>query len=520
MTDHNNNTPADGRDTGLPTDLERQKIFFWLKKLSSVTAWRRVLEYYEAWAAATQNSLHVAQQNGWNDETSLPQSEYERVTEGLEHCKKAVARLGKGERQVFKFNPDIDFAMARHILSHWSQMLQGIEWDENGIRNNTPGWLEVRSALTKLAQVWGECGPPILEPHRPQAVQLIIYDASLQAELGGMPFPDELGPVPDPADSIFVRSGDYLPCTGIWEPVDMPRRSMLGLLMRKPKPQPPFRIAGTMNYLHDGSRAPQLTVKTAQGYMDQDTTWRLLWRDDRYIDGTVPEEEADYRFSRPHQFQSRPTIINPQEALLLERYTSVQYFERLRDIWGEMVAQVEQSLRRFMQRTPPDYRKRALPEQPDIVWGGRVLPNFRDTYQGLCDGYIQLVKGDLSGLGYAHGPMNDFKGQNDYSLTWMEQEDAEKYWALLIEATNYASNICATIEGYWKPFLLGEEYDERLRGPRVAPAIWPEYRLNPTITVVTGAQPPRAGIYLPDLNDSCLQFLVELVERATDELKH
>jgi hypothetical protein len=238
---------------------------------------------------------------------------------------------------------------------------------------------------------------------------------------------------------------------------------MLDLLRRRPKPQPPFQIAGTMNYLHEGARAPQRTVKTAQGYKDQDTTWRLLWRDDRYIDGTVPGEETHYRFTRPHPFQSRPTTINPQEALLLEQYTSVPYFEKLRDIWGQMVAQVEQSLRRFMQSPPADYRKRTLPEQPDIVWGGLVLPNFRDTYRGLCEGCIQL----------------------------------------------------------------GEQYDERVRGPRVAPAIWPEYRLNPTITVVTGAKPPRAGIYLPDLHDSCLQFLVDdmpapeaLVFRGKRDLAH
>lgn len=29
------------------------------------------------------------------------------------------------------------------------------------------------------------------------------------------------------------------------------------------------------------------------------TTWRLLWKDDRYLDGTIPEEEAGYVFNKP-----------------------------------------------------------------------------------------------------------------------------------------------------------------------------------------------------------------------------
>lgn len=467
-------------------DHERRQIFYWLKKLSSLTAWRRILEHYEAWAKATHDSLCLAQKNGWDDETSLPQAEYALIMECLTHCRAGVARLSKGDKQVFKFNPHSEFVLAMRMLSHWSQMLQRIEWGENGIKKNTPLWPQFRETLTELAQVWGECGPLILEPRNPQAAQLLINDASLQAELATLPFPGELPPVPDPADSIFVRTGSYIPCTGIWEPVDIPKRSMLDVFMHLPKAQPPFPIVGAMNYLHGGASAPQLTVETASEHVDQDATWRLLWRDDRYIDGTLPAEEAEYRFTRPYKIQSRPTVINPQEALLLEKYTSVEYFEALRDIWAKMIGQVEQSL---------------LRDGADPVWKAHVLPNFKHTYQRLCDGYIQLVNGDLSGLRYAHGPMNDFKGQNDFSLVWMEPDEADKYWALLMEATEHASNVCATIEGYWRPFELGaEEYE-------IAPDKWPEYRLNSAVAVNTGTIPPRAGIYLPDLDNSCLQFL-------------
>jgi hypothetical protein len=50
-----------------------------------------------------------------------------------------------------------------------------------------------------------------------------------------------------------------------------------------------------MNYLHVDSAAP------AYGYADETrpVTWRLLWADNRYLDGTIPPEEADYVFLQP-----------------------------------------------------------------------------------------------------------------------------------------------------------------------------------------------------------------------------
>jgi hypothetical protein len=36
---------------------------------------------------------------------------------------------------------------------------------------------------------------------------------------------------------------------------------------------------------------------TTQG--DLHTNWRLLWQDDRYADGIIPEDEVYYRFTKP-----------------------------------------------------------------------------------------------------------------------------------------------------------------------------------------------------------------------------
>lgn len=63
-----------------------------------------------------------------------------------------------------------------------------------------------------------------------------------------------------------------------------------------------------MNYLHAGSRAPKISVETSGDIFDLDTTWRLLWRDDPYEDGTVHDVESQYVFTEPQKILTRPAF--------------------------------------------------------------------------------------------------------------------------------------------------------------------------------------------------------------------
>lgn len=308
----------------LPSDSERQQIFYWLKRVSSATAWRRIFEYYKAWAAATENSLRVAEEHGWGDETSLPQSHYVLILKGLAHCEEGVLRLSKGDKRVFKFDANGEFAMARRVLFHWAEMTTRIEMGENGINEkHTPLWAEFNETLTEACQAWQECALQILEPRYLGEPGLTLYGQWLKKELAAMSFPSELALVPDPVENTFVRTNEYTPYSGIWEPVDAPKTSFLSLLTGAPKPQPPFKIVGAMNYLHGGSKAPQITVETATDSFRLDTTWRLLWKDERYSDGTIPEEEAHYRFTRPYLVQPAPQPLTvPEETIWAESGTA------------------------------------------------------------------------------------------------------------------------------------------------------------------------------------------------------
>jgi len=198
--------------------------------------------------------------------------------------------------------------------------------------------------------------------------------------------------------------------------------------------------------------------------------------------------------------------IKPQEIFLLERYSSLAYFGELRDTWGKMVRHVESCLESYLSHIPSRYRSMPLSEQADIVWGQRILPNFRDTLHGLHTGFIMLSHGDVNGLSYAHRPVNDAIGQRrDYSPDWMSVEDQELYDSLLTEAAKKAGYITATEGAYWRPLDLSNYSD--LIEPLNPPGQWPAYRVNQKISVQTGAKTPQNGIYVPDLPNSCAQFL-------------
>ncbi len=198
--------------------------------------------------------------------------------------------------------------------------------------------------------------------------------------------------------------------------------------------------------------------------------------------------------------------IEPKEIFLLERYLSLDYFADLRDIWGDMVDHIDKCLSEVLTRSTSDYRKGPHPEQPE-VWSFRVLPNFRSTFRNLNEGFALLSHGDFSGLNCAHGPLNDFKGQMDYWSGWMNELDEIRYCELLHNAVEMASNIIATEAASWNPGDLSANYREDCRGLLMPPLSWPIYTTNLSISIQSGSKIGISGIYIPDIENSCAEFL-------------
>ena len=204
------------------------------------------------------------------------------------------------------------------------------------------------------------------------------------------------------------------------------------------------------------------------------------------------------------------TPLIPQEIYLLERYCSLEYFGQLRDEFAACVKAAEDALGEFMRHLPTDYRSRREFDQPDLVWGERVIPNLQWALQGLHEAYILVSRGDADALGMAGNIDTSFASiVRDYFTDWMPEPCQENYDKHMSLAWKMSSNISRTQQGNWRRNTLASGYSERDFGPLDAPASWPIYRLNPAIRVKTDEKVPQNGVYLPDTPGSCAEFLIE-----------
>ena len=206
------------------------------------------------------------------------------------------------------------------------------------------------------------------------------------------------------------------------------------------------------------------------------------------------------------------TPLIPQEIYLLERYTSVESLEQVRDAWRAMLDYTEALYDRFMHQLPPDYRNRPLPEQPDSAWGEVVLPNFRGTMQWLDDACIKRVNNDF--LCYkGFNLRGDIRGQSEYWSGWMNEVEPgaeDKYYDLLHRAGDLAEPIEMASGGGWQAGDFTTRYKDVFPTlPLNPPPSWPVYRLNTQVTVKSGERTPVTGFYLPDVDNSVPRFLIK-----------
>ncbi|AVY66002.1 Imm71 family immunity protein [Xanthomonas translucens] len=284
----------------LPNDLERRQMFYQLKKESSFTAWNRMFELYQAWADVTERSVREADAKGWLEKSGISESDYVLILKGLAHYEEGVRRLRKGDKRVFKFDANGEFVMGHRIVSHFTQLIWRIEIGENGINKDlTPLWDEFSECLEKMRHLGNEIWADIIEGRYFEDPAHNIYGEWFQKNVSRMHFPPVIPDVPDPVENTLVATGSRIPCSGIWEPVDAPKPKKFSLFSKPDVPSGFLPYIAAMNYLHGGSAAPKASQEIEDDVLNIDVVWRLLWRDDRYEDGTIPEEEAGYVFMQP-----------------------------------------------------------------------------------------------------------------------------------------------------------------------------------------------------------------------------
>ncbi|GHV58973.1 hypothetical protein FACS1894103_1440 [Campylobacterota bacterium] len=322
------NKPQVSKELLLPNEREREQIFYLLKKQSSYTAWKRILGYYQAWADVAEASVREADKMGLlgtitirdhrgnpvaGDNTDIGYDDYARILKGLAYFEEGMNRLGRGDKRVFIYSDVYGyFAKASVARDIWETLIIRGETQWNP---STPYFEEFLKCIKELAAVWSECRQNILEDRRVDVAARCFYGLWEQIWLPRLPYPNPLPKVPEPSKNTVVATGRKIPYSGIWEPVVEADHTSHWFFRSKPIGQ--FKIIGTMNYLHGGIRAPQARANfiNSRDYSGTNVKWRLLWRDDRYEDGTIPEEEKDYLFIEPV-----PQGVDSPYTIGVERY--------------------------------------------------------------------------------------------------------------------------------------------------------------------------------------------------------
>jgi hypothetical protein len=291
----------------LPSEHERRALFGWLKQASSLTAWRRLYTYHQAFLDVLR-SVYEEEQRTPGVEQTVHTSWYVHVLQCHDAFAAALERLQKGDRRCF------DFLGTR---GHFSQGLQSVIWWEDMYggyfdgRNGfdvaeSPRWPEIEKAMHDCLGALSDIGVVLQKRYTDVPAPIREMPSHLKQSTSSLSkwwaAQTELPPVPSAVPELLVNTGRTVPCYGIWEPVVVtPQPGFFGAL-RRPLPPPAGGrpLDGCMNYLHGGSAAPTIGFEEdGQRQEGRPTTWRLLWRDQRYGGEPIPEKEQHYTFVQP-----------------------------------------------------------------------------------------------------------------------------------------------------------------------------------------------------------------------------
>ncbi len=283
----------------IPDELERRKLFYWLKKASSYTAYERVGRYYKAWVDEFKALYDDSQRHPDPEHGALMAPD--KITTVLScHAsfEEALARLKHGSKRPFVWlGATGHFSEAGRAPSYWLDARSRGERGDNVITEMfSSHWPDVNRALSELSLAWGEVG--VVEQGRHTDLPAAIGtadDLDQSCKFSAV----ELPTVPVPGQTMLVRSGDPVRCFGIWEPVKADLRTGFAGLFKKPvaPPSGKLEIDGCMNYLHQGSPAPTTWAEDdGPRHEGRAAVWHLIWEDSRYLDGVIPEEERHYPF--------------------------------------------------------------------------------------------------------------------------------------------------------------------------------------------------------------------------------
>ena len=211
--------------------------------------------------------------------------------------------------------------------------------------------------------------------------------------------------------------------------------------------------------------------------------------------------------------------INPKAAYLLEQFSSLAFFETMRNNYRLFLDELEELFEIYMHNLPTNLRDLPFPEQADIQWGGTVLPNLRKTMDRIDYAYVKIRGGDFTYLDCVGEIRSNDKGLSEFSPHWMDDlpsEKVRKCWNYYSIARKYASVIENTYPTSWSQnFLINEFPDAEIFHEIDVPPLpcsYPIYRINPEINIKSKQKLIETGIYICHEYDNKLAFLASSTE--------
>lgn len=205
--------------------------------------------------------------------------------------------------------------------------------------------------------------------------------------------------------------------------------------------------------------------------------------------------------------------INPKAAYLLEQFSSLNFFEIMRENYKKFLNELEELFEIYMHNLPYNLRDLPLSEQADVNWGGTVLPNLRETMDRIDYAYAKIKSGDFTYLNYAGEISSDQKGISEFSPHWMDNlpyDKVKKCWDYHSIATSYASVIGQTYPTYWDMDTLIYDFKKIDIFNNINldfPNSYPMYRINPEIMVKSNEKLEKTGIYLCEEIGDRIEFM-------------
>jgi len=287
---------------GKMTPDDRKKLFWYLKRKTSYTAWKREADAFDAFAVIFKKQ--VVEEPVAKAVMSIGNTEWERfysqILKAQVLYEKGLARLFQGDRSVWLYNDRGILGDAGTISNSWyselvnngargdhfydgkyvEEMTEAIKVFD--IASRDTGYQQSMMADAPAVEWWGEGMYCILNnemfPRHPEPGWPRLKLASL------IEYPSPLPEVPVAEKEVLIKTGENTPVFGIYEAQVKD---------------------GCMNYLLQNTPAPLLAYG---GGDNRPVVWRLIWEDTRYLDGSIPDEEALY--FPPEAEIVKPAIIS------------------------------------------------------------------------------------------------------------------------------------------------------------------------------------------------------------------